>query len=322
MSEAIDQPTQEAVEGAQDAGGLGGHPRGLTTLFFTELWERFSYYGMRAILVLYMVALPEQGGLGFDTKRAASIYGTYTMSVYLTALPGGLVADRWLGARLAVLLGGIVIACGHFTMVFQSTNFLYAGMALIAIGTGLLKPNISAMVGGLYRENDPRRDSGFSLFYMGINIGAVLAPLVCGYLAQSEGFKGFLAARGFNPATSWHWGFGAAGVGMTLGLVVFLLQRGRLRQAEGRIEKRAGDAGAAADQSLTAGDWKRIGAIIIFFLFTMLFWAAYEQKGASLNLFARDLVNTPVFGFSVPSSWLQTLTPLYVIIRAPLFSIL
>jgi POT family proton-dependent oligopeptide transporter len=238
MSEAIDQPTQEVVEGVQDAGGLGGHPRGLTTLFFTELWERFSYYGMRAILVLYMVALPEQGGLGFDTKRAASIYGTYTMSVYLTALPGGLIADRWLGARLAVLLGGIVIACGHFTMVFQSTNFLYAGMALIAIGTGLLKPNISAMVGGLYRENDPRRDSGFSLFYMGINIGAVLAPLVCGYLAQSEGFKGFLAARGFNPATSWHWGFGAAGIGMTLGLVVFVLQGGRLRGAERKVEKR------------------------------------------------------------------------------------
>ncbi len=326
MSEAIDQPTQEVVEGLQDTGGLGGHPRGLTTLFFTELWERFSYYGMRAILVLYMVALPEQGGLGFDTKRAASIYGTYTMSVYLTALPGGLIADRWLGARLAVLLGGIVIACGHFTMVFQSTNFLYAGMALIAIGTGLLKPNISAMVGGLYRENDPRRDSGFSLFYMGINIGAVLAPLVCGYLAQSEGFKGFLASQGFNPATSWHWGFGAAGIGMTLGLVVFVLQRGRLRHSEQRIEKQGGGAreeeAAEGPQSLSSGDWKRIGVIFVFFLFTILFWAAYEQKGASLNLFARDLVNTQVFGFAFPSSWLQSLTPFYVIILAPIFSIL
>ncbi|MET0650655.1 MAG: peptide MFS transporter [Pyrinomonadaceae bacterium] len=323
MSEAIDQPTQEAVEGVQDAGGLGGHPKGLTTLFFTELWERFSYYGMRAILVLYMVAPAAQGGLGFDTKQAASIYGTYTMSVYLTALPGGLVADRWLGARLAVLLGGIVIACGHFTMVFQSTNFLYAGMALIAIGTGLLKPNISTMVGGLYRKNDPRRDSGFSLFYMGINIGAVLAPLVCGYLAQGEGFKRFLAANGFNPAASWHWGFGAAGVGMLFGLVVFLLQRGRLRQAEDRIEKRAGDAEAeAADQSLTPGDWKRIGAIFIFFLFTILFWAAYEQKGASLNLFAARLVNTELFGYQFPSSWLQSLTPFYVILLAPVFSIL
>ncbi|HEX8284680.1 MAG TPA: peptide MFS transporter [Pyrinomonadaceae bacterium] len=326
MSEAIDRPPQEAVEAVQDAGGLGGHPRGLTTLFFTELWERFSYYGMRAILVLYMVAPAAQGGLGFDTKQAASIYGTYTMSVYLTALPGGLIADKWLGARLAVLLGGIVIACGHFTMVFQSTNFLYAGMALIAIGTGLLKPNISAMVGSLYSENDPRRDSGFSLFYMGINIGAVLAPLVCGYLAQSEGFRAFLASRGFNPATSWHWGFGAAGVGMTLGLVVFLLQRGRLRQAERRLDRAggvvSGEVERAADQKLTPGDWKRVAAIFIFFLFTMLFWAAYEQKGASLNLFAAKLVRTEVFGFGFPSSWLQSLTPLFVIILATPFSIL
>ena len=326
MSEAIDQPTQEVVEGVQDTRGLGGHPAGLTTLFLTELWERFSYYGMRAILMLYMVTLPEQGGLGFDTKRAASIYGTYTMSVYLTALPGGLIADKWLGARLAVLLGGIIIACGHFTMVFASTTTLYAGMALIAIGTGLLKPNISAMVGKLYRENDPRRDSGFSIFYMGINLGAVLAPLACGYFAQGESFKRFLAGAGFDPAAGWHWGFGAAGVGMVFGLVVFVLQRGRLRQAERRIEKQGGvvhegEAGASA-QRLTPGDWKRIGAIFIFFLFTILFWAAYEQKGASLNLFARDLVRTEVFGLQFPSSWLQSLTPFYVIILAPLFSIL
>jgi len=322
MSEAIDLPAQEVVEAAPDAGGLGGHPRGLTTLFFTELWERFSYYGMRAILVLYMVAPAAQGGLGFDTKRAASVYGTYTMSVYLTALPGGFVADRWLGARLAVLLGGIVIACGHFTMVFQSTNFLYAGMTLIAVGTGLLKPNISAMVGGLYGENDPRRDSGFSIFYMGINVGAVLAPLVCGYLAQGEGFKSFLASSGFDPAASWHWGFGAAGVGMTLGLIVFLLQRGRLRQAERRIERKGGEEAEERSRPLNADDWKRVGAIFIFFLFTMLFWAAYEQKGASLNLFALKLVRTEVFGLQFPSSWLQSLTPLYVIILAPLFSVL
>src|SRR5215207_1358696 len=146
-------PTELDEANIRDVSGFAGHPKGLGPLFFTELWERFSYYGMRAILVLYMVATPAQGGLGFDVKQAASIYGTYTMSVYLTALPGGLLADYVLGARLAVFLGGIVIACGHFTMVFRSTNFLYAGMALIAIGTGLLKPNISAMVGGLYREN-------------------------------------------------------------------------------------------------------------------------------------------------------------------------
>ena len=138
-----------------------GHPKGLAPLFFTELWERFSYYGMRAILVLYMVASPAEGGLGFDVKRAASIYGWYTMSVYITALPGGLAADYLLGGRLAVFLGGLVIAAGHFSMVFQSTTTFYLGMVLIAVGTGLLKPNISAMVGGLYGDNDPRRDSGF-----------------------------------------------------------------------------------------------------------------------------------------------------------------
>src|SRR6266850_2736490 len=194
-----------------DTSGIGGHPRGLTTLFFTELWERFSYYGMRAILVLYMVAPVAQGGLGFDTKHAASIYGTYTMSVYLTALPGGLIADHLLGARLAVLFGGIIIACGHFTMIFHGMNTFYLGMVLIAVGTGLLKPNISAMVGGLYRENDPRRDSGFSIFYMSINIGALLAPLSVGYLAQGQSFKRFVTGLGFDAATSWHWGFGAAG---------------------------------------------------------------------------------------------------------------
>ena len=307
-----------------DRSGFGGHPRGLTTLFFTELWERFSYYGMRAILVLYMVTPVAQGGLGFDTKRAASIYGTYTMAVYLTALPGGLVADRFLGARLAVLIGGVIIALGHFSMVFHSMTAFYAGMVLIAVGTGLLKPNISTMVGSLYGENDPRRDSGFSLFYMGINIGAVLAPLVCGYMAQGEGFKRFVASLGYDAATSWHWGFGAAGVGMTLGLLIYVLNRKQLAHVGRRPESRKSPAGSAAAAStpLTSADWKRIGAIFIFFLFTILFWAAYEQKGASLNLFALKLVRTEIGGFRFPSSWLQSLTPFFVILLAPIFSVL
>jgi POT family proton-dependent oligopeptide transporter len=322
---ATTYPTDAMLETAQDTEGISGHPRGLTTLFFTELWERFSYYGMRAILVLYMVAPAEQGGLGFDTKRAASIYGTYTMSVYLTALPGGLIADRYLGARLAVLLGGIIIACGHFTMIFSSMAFFYTGLVLIALGTGLLKPSISTMVGSLYGENDPRRDSGFSIFYMGINLGAVLAPLVCGYLAQGESFKNLIASMGFDPRTSWHWGFGAAGVGMTLGLVVYLWHRRRLahvgdstKQRRRREETQA----AAPNKPLTREEWKRVGAIFIFFFFTILFWAAYEQKGVSLNLFALKLVRTEVLGLPFPSSWLQSLTPLYVIALAPLFSVL
>lgn len=307
-----------------DTSGFVGHPKGLGPLFFTELWERFSYYGMRAILVLYMVAPVAKGGLGFDVKHAASIYGTYTMAVYLTALPGGLAADYLLGARLAVFLGGVVIACGHFSMVFHSMTFFYLGMIFIAIGTGLLKPNISAMVGGLYRENDPRRDSGFSIFYMGINIGAVLAPLVCGYFAQGESFKRFLTSMGFDPAKSWHWGFGAAGVGMILGLIIYVLNGKRLALVGSKLKERTAEkiSDAGGNQPLTSGDWKRIAAIFIFFIFTMLFWAAYEQKGASLNLFAKDLVRTEIFGLGFPSSYLQSLTPLFVIMLAPLFSIL
>jgi POT family proton-dependent oligopeptide transporter len=389
---------------------FGGHPRGLATLFFTELWERFSYYGMRAILTLYMVAPVAQGGLGFEVKHAASVYGTYTMSVYLTGLPGGMLADRLLGARLAVLLGGIVIACGHFSMVFPSITFFYLGMVLIAVGTGLLKPNISAMVGSLYEKDDPRRDSGFSIFYMGINVGAVLAPLVCGYLAQGQSFKAFVARMGFDVSTSWHWGFGAAGVGMCLGLVIYVLNRNRLPKPERRIIEPAkvepenvqpatentdaapdqkrwnpvvavvlsivpglghiykGQMGAGlswlfafivscvlawfwylagggalltvaivgiviaaaisaarrpkAGTQLTPGEWKRVGAIFVFFLFTILFWAAYEQKGVSLNLFAKDLVRTEAFGIPFPSSWLQSCTPAFVILLAPLFSML
>jgi POT family proton-dependent oligopeptide transporter len=306
-----------------DNSGIFGHPRGLSTLFFTEFWERFSYYGMRSILILYMTAGVANGGRGVDMPRAAPLYGSYTMWVYLTGLPGGLTADRLLGARLAVLLGGIVIIFGHVAMVFHSMPFFYGGLTLIAIGTGLLKPNISTMVGSLYSENDPRRDSGFSIFYMGINIGAVLAPLTVGYLAQHESFKRFLAGNGFDPAKSWHWGFGAAAVGMTAGLIVYLLNRGRLGNVGRRTTaQQKKEKLTISGQPLTATDWKRIGAIFIFFLFTILFWAAYEQKGASLNLFARDLVRTEVFGMTFPSSWLQSCTPAFVIMLAPLFSIL
>jgi len=306
-----------------DTSGIFGHPRGLSTLFFTEFWERFSYYGMRSILILYMTASVANGGLGFDKPHASTLYGSYTMWVYLTGLPGGLTADRLLGARLAVLLGGVVIIFGHVAMVFHSMPFFYGGLTLIAIGTGLLKPNISTMVGSLYTENDPRRDSGFSIFYMGINIGAVLAPLTVGYLAQHESFKRFLAGNGLDPAKSWHWGFGAAAVGMTAGLIVYLLNRGRLGNVGRRTtSQQKKEKLTLPRQPLTRSDWKRIGAIFIFFLFTILFWAAYEQKGASLNLFARDLVRTEVFGRTFPSSWLQSCTPAFVIMLAPLFSIL
>ena len=185
-----------------------GHPRGLSTLFFTEMWERFSYYGMRALLILFMTAPIAEGGLGMGTAVAGAIYGLYTSMVYMTTLPGGWIADRVIGQRRAVLYGGILIACGHFSMAFPSVATFYLGLFLIVIGTGLLKGNVSVIVGRLYQPGDIRRDSGFSLFYMGINLGAFLSPLVCGYLGQR---------------INWHVGFASAGVGMVIGLIQYVL---------------------------------------------------------------------------------------------------
>jgi len=186
-----------------------GHPRGLATLFFTEMWERFSYYGMRALLVLFMVDAIQTGGLGLDDTTATAIYGLYTMFVYLLALPGGWIADKFLGLRNAVWYGGIIIAAGHFSMAIPGESTFYIGLILIVVGTGFLKPSISSIVGGLYPDDEPaRRDAGFSIFYMGINIGAFIAPLITGWLG--EGIQ-------------WHYGFGAAGVGMVLGLIQYKL---------------------------------------------------------------------------------------------------
>src|SRR3954452_8080302 len=235
-----------------------GHPRGLATLFFTEMWERFSYYGMRAFLILYMTAPASAGGLGFADADAASIYGTYTGSVWGAAILGGLVADRVLGQYRSVLVGGTIIALGHFTLAFKALPFFYTGLALIVVGTGLLKPNVSTLVGSLYEPGDSRRDAGFSLFYMGINLGAFIGPLIAGYLAQR---------------VDWHLGFASAGVGMLFGLTQYVLGRRRLQDAMTRLQRepvrkdgtdRTGSAaGATTAASATGGftgdEWKRIG---------------------------------------------------------------
>src|ERR1700752_1744712 len=215
----------DAAAGATSAGSRAffGHPAGLSTLFFTEMWERFSYYGMRAILLLYMTKSFAEGGLGFDEKYAGIIYATYVSSVWYLPLPGGWLADRVFGARRAVLIGAIIIACGHYSMAINSQLTFFAGLILIACGTGLLKPNISAMVGQLYSDEDKRRDAGFSIFYTGINLGAFLAPIVVGFLAQHAWSRAFISRLGFDPNTAWHWGFAAAGVGMTLGIVQYIL---------------------------------------------------------------------------------------------------
>jgi POT family proton-dependent oligopeptide transporter len=312
----------EAIETktTHDTTGILGHPRGLTTLFFTEMWERFSFYGMRTLLILYMTAPVAYGGLSFSIPKAASIYGTYTMSVYLLTLPGGFIADRFLGARYAVLLGGIIIALGHISMIFVPLPFFYTGLTLIAVGTGLLKPNISAMVGRLYSENDPRRDSGFSIFFMGINMGAMLASVVCSYVAQSKGFKSFLGSLGFDPNSSWHWGFGAAAVGMILGLIQYLTQQGRLVDTELREEEPISTQ--VETKAITRKEWKRMLAIFILFFFTVIFGTASEQVGSSLNLFADRLTRTQILSFSFPSGLFQSLTGFYVLLLAPIFSII
>ncbi|MDQ3282705.1 MAG: peptide MFS transporter [Acidobacteriota bacterium] len=288
-----------------------GHPRGLATLFFTEMWERFSYYGMRALLILYMVAPPENGGLGLTTEKGSSIYGWYTMGVYAMAIPGGWIADRFLGLYRSVLWGGIIIAAGHFAMAFPSTQTFFLGLGLIVIGTGLLKPNVSGIVGTLYEKDDPRRDAGFSIFYMGINIGAVVAPLICGPLGQK---------------VNWHYGFGAAGIGMTIGVIQYILGKkhiapGLARHARNE-ETRAAEVAAGASSSFTPAEWRRILVIVILFFFSMLFWGAFEQAGSSLNLFADRLTRLDLFGINFPSSTFQSVQPLFVIIFAPVFAAL
>jgi POT family proton-dependent oligopeptide transporter len=339
---------------------LFGHPRPLYTLFFAELWERFSYYGMRALLTLFMVAPIAAGGLNLPTANATLIYGTYTMSVYMLSIPGGTLADGILGARRAVLLGGLIIACGHFSMAFPSEATFYLGLLLIVLGTGLLKPNISAMVGQLYAPGDERRDGGFSIFYMGINVGAFIAPLITGFLAQHSQFKALLTQWGFNPAHSWHWGFGAAGVGMVLGLIVFVLFGGGLKEV-GLPPPRTPGAWRRPLQLFvgTLALWlivklsdqpgfqwlrllfilvpigvmiwfgrsknqeaRRLGAIFFFYIGAFIFWALFEQAGTSLSLFAENHTATHIGGVEVPSSWFQAANPIFVIMLAPLFALL
>jgi len=293
-----------------------GHPAGLATLFFTEMWERFSYYGMRAFLILYMTAPAATGGLALADGDAASLYGTYTGAAWGAAIVGGFVADRFLGQYRSVLLGGIAIMLGHFTLVLTALPFFYTGLALIVVGTGLLKPSVSTLVGSLYAPDDRRRDAGFSIFYMGINLGAVLGPLVAGYLAQR---------------VNWHVGFGCAGIGMLFGLAQYVLGKKRLQPALERVAAgpRAApapvSAGLASEREpgalrFTRREWQRIGIIVILIAGVTLFWAAYEQAGSTLNLFADRYTRLEVLGFSFPSSWFQSVQPFFVIVLAPVFA--
>ncbi len=343
-----------------------GHPRGLATLFFTEMWERFSYYGMRALLILYMTAAATGAnpGLGLGTRDAAAIYGIYTAFVYLLALPGGWIADRLWGARNTVFAGGCIIACGHFSMAAPLVGLpelpsFALGLTLIVAGTGLLKPNISAMVGELYPEGGGRRDAGFSIFYMGINLGGMLGPLLCGFLAES-----------FN----WHWGFSLAGFGMVLGLTQY--RRGARHLGDAGLYKAQPSSapnkpipllplilaaligltfamsGARTGFVITLGliaEWlgvavlamaalyftylffmagltrdekKRLAVIVWLFLLAAIFWSGFEQAGSSLNLFAFQQTDRNMLGWEMPASWLQSINPLFIIALAPIFGTL
>jgi len=343
---------------APEERGFFGHPRGLSTLFFTEMWERFSYYGMRALLILFMTAPLAAGGLGFDTASAGAIYGLYTSMVYMATLPGGWIADRLIGQRRAVLYGGIIIALGHFSMAFPSLATFYLGLCLIVVGTGLLKGNVSVIVGQLYSADDQRRDAGFSIFYMGINLGAFIAPLVCGYLGQR---------------VNWHLGFAAAGIGMAVGVLQYVLGAKYLgsaglppdssthnaaRKARARfwsltttaalvalgLAAYAGILPVTATQVADAAgymliiltvvffawlffasDWtpeerKRLYVIGVLFLAAALFWSLFEQAGSTLNLFADRDTRTSVFGWSFPSTYFQSLNSAFIWIFAPVMA--
>ncbi|HVU15569.1 MAG TPA: peptide MFS transporter [Candidatus Didemnitutus sp.] len=337
-----------------------GHPAPLYTLFFVEMWERYSFYGMRALLSLFMVLPRSSGGMGLSVANAALIYGTYTCSVYMVGIPGGVLADSVLGGRLAVLLGGLIISAGHFSMAFPSDTTFYLGLTLIVIGTGLLKPNISAMVGQLYAPGDARRDAGFSIFYMGINIGATLSPFVTGFLAQHSWFKERLAAWGFDPNHSWHWGFAAAGVGMVAGVINFLIYHRGLQSIGSPPARPPGFwIRPVVVTALIAVLWglvwlsdrdgftwirwallvipvvamiafgrspdpgrQKLAAVCYFFIGGIVFWALYEQAGTSLNLFADQFTVTHVFGVEVPSSWYQGVPSIFVIVLAGAFAVL
>ncbi len=336
-----------------------GHPGGLSTLFFTEMWERFSYYGIRPLLVLFMTAAMLDGGFGYDRETASAIVGIYAACVYLASLPGGWIADRWLGLQRSIFWGGVLITAGHLAIglsaIFAQSAF-FIGLILIVAGTGLLKPNVSAIVGDLYPEGGARRDAGFSIFYMGINLGAFIAPLITGYLGERVG---------------WHYGFGAAGVGMALGLLTFHL---RSRSTLGNIGLTPSttpaeqqtvkmwtlgacavllmvvvgamtgvftiNAVAVAERTrdiiigmavlyfaylflfagLTMDEKKRVAVILILFIFASIFWSAFEQAPTSLNLFAQDFTDRMLFGWEVPILWLQSVNSLFVILFAPVFA--
>jgi len=281
---------------------LFGHPKGLFVLFFTEMWERFSYYGMRAILVLYIVTQTTDAnpGLGWTTGEALALYGWYTMLVYVASIPGGWIADRLIGQKKSVLIGGLTLCVGHGILAVEEMWAFYSGLGLIIAGVGLLKPNISTMVGGLYKAGDTRRDRGFTIFYIGINIGAFLSSLIVGYIGEVHG---------------WHYGFGLAGIGMLLGQIVYmagqkhLIEVGNLLKDTANLEEKA-----KYDQPLTHIEKDRIKVLLLSFLIVIVFWGAFEQAGGLMNIYTLEKTNRVIAGMTIPASVFQSLNAAFIIL--------
>jgi proton-dependent oligopeptide transporter, POT family len=280
---------------------LFGQPIGLYILFFTEMWERFSYYGMRAILVLYLVksTTDTNSGLGWTNGEALSLYGWYTMLVYVASIPGGWIADNFLGQKKSVLYGGILLVAGHSILAVEQMWAFYSGLGLIIAGVGLLKPNISTMVGGLYKQGDIRRDKGFTIFYIGINVGAFLSSLIVGYVGEVHG---------------WHYGFGLAGIGMALGLIQYLVGQKYLQHVGNFL----GTSDNILDREalkkpLTKIEKDRVIVLILSFLMVIVFFGAFEQAGGLMNIYASEKTNRMLMGWEVPASWFQSLNAMFII---------
>ncbi|MCP4975335.1 MAG: peptide MFS transporter [Maribacter sp.] len=286
---------------------LFGHPVGLYILFFTEMWERFSYYGMRAILVLYLVAktTEDNPGLGWTNGEALALYGWYTMLVYVASIPGGWIADKFLGQKKSVLLGGILLVIGHSVLAIEQMWAFYSGLGFIIAGVGMLKPNISTMVGGLYKQGDIRRDKGFTIFYIGINVGAFLSSLIVGTVGEVYG---------------WHYGFGLAGIGMALGLIQYLIGQKYLKRVGNFLgTSEVASEKEALDKPLTKIERDRIVVLFISFMLVIVFWGAFEQAGGLMNIYASEKTNRilsfslPFIGNEIPASWFQSLNAMFII---------
>ena len=279
-----------------------GHPKGLFVLFFTEMWERFSYYGMRAILVLYLVTQTtgDNPGLGWTNGEALALYGWYTMLVYVASIPGGWIADRLIGQKKSVLIGGLTLCLGHSILAVEQMWAFYSGLGLIIAGVGLLKPNISTMVGGLYEQGDIRRDKGFTIFYIGINIGAFLSSLIVGYVGEVHG---------------WHYGFGLAGIGMLLGQIVYMGGQKHLIHVGNLLTKTENpEEKEKYNQPLTKIEIDRVKVLLLSFLIVIVFWGAFEQAGGLMNIYTLEKTNRVIAGMTIPASVFQSLNAAFIIL--------